>query len=253
MKSLFALLAIILPYVVTAQTVKKITSKKAAATTPKASVPQEPNLRGLEPFIIGKSITAILNPLKAEWNTDIRVATSAIEVELQTSTTESIIELKPAVDNYIFNGPQCTDSRVFLLPKYLVQIGRDGTVIPTINLYLTFYKGVLARIWSGDIEVIQNSFQNYYHFIDGIEAQVKSADIIACYDSQSKKTITHPLTTTKTTTWQNGDVVAVNYSVIKYEKDAKNCTQSEDTFLVIKSRRLDAELSSCEVASKIKP
>ncbi|WP_157886871.1 hypothetical protein [Hymenobacter sp. PAMC 26628] len=252
MKSLFALLAIILPYVATAQTVKKITSKKAA-TTLKVSVPREPNLKGLGPFIIGKSITAILNPLKAEWNTDIRVAISAIEVELQTSTTESIIELKPALDNYIFNAPQCSDSRVFVLPKYLVQIGRDGTVKSTINLYITFYKGVLARIWSGDTETIQNSFQDYYHFIDGIEAQAKSAEIITCYDSQIKKYISRPLTTTKTTTWQNGDVVAVSYSIYSYAKDATNCAPSRDSFLVIKSRRLDAELLSCEAASKIKP
>ena len=242
----------ILPFVATAQTAKKVVPKKAAATKPKVNAAQEPDLKGIGPFIIGKSFASIINPLKVEWNTDVRVAKSTIDIELQ-SGAESIIELKPSAGDSIFNALQCPDSRVFVLPEYLVQTGRDGTARKTSNLYLTFYKEVLVRIWSNDTENILESFQNYYHFIDGVEAQVKSADVVACYDSQSKKTITRPLTTTKTTTWQNDDVVAVSYSVIKYEKDAKNCTPSQDTFLVIKSRRLGAELLSCEVASKIKP
>lgn len=251
MKLPFTLLVIILPFVATAQTAKKVVPKKAAAT-PKANVAQESDLKGIGPFIIGKSFASIINPLKAKWNTDIRVANSTIDIDLQGGT-ESIIELKPAAGDSIFNTLHCPDSRVLILPEYLVQTGRDGTVRMTLNLYLTFYRGVLARIWSGDTETILESFQNYYHFIDGVESQLKSADVVACYDSQSKKNITRPLTTTKITTWQNGDVVAVNYSVIKYEKDAKNCTQSQNAFLIIKSRRLDAELLSCEAASKTKP
>lgn len=252
MKLLFIPLVMILPFVATAQTAKKVVPKKAVATQPKASVTQEPNLKGIGPFIIGKSFASIINPLEAEWNTDIRVANSNIDIELQGGA-ESIIELKPAANDSIFNALHCSDSRVFVLPQYLVQINRDGTVRMIVNLYLTFYKGVLVRIWSGDTETIQESFQNYYHFIDGTKAQAKSTNVVACYDSQSKKNITLPLTTTKTITWQNGDVIAVCYSVIKYEKDAKNCKQSQDTFLIIKNRRLDAELLSCEAVSKTKP
>ena len=219
--------------------------KPPLATRPVAR-PQVPGLNGLGPFVIGKPLAAILDPLQADWQTTIRVAHSAEEVELQSSTCCSIIELLSSGTNPVDHAPRCADSRVFYLPTYTLQTSSGAKPTPLFGLYLTFYKGRLARIWANEAGPLVEAFEGAdYAYGSGVTTTTRSAELVQCPGAAPQKGASIPRTTSTTQTWQRGDVVAARHLEISATNTAPCTTRAVEYFL-IENHRLHAALTSCE-------
>ncbi|TFZ61884.1 hypothetical protein E4631_25685, partial [Hymenobacter sp. UV11] len=195
-------------------------------------MPQVPGLNGLGPFVIGKPLAAILDPLQAEWQTTIRVAHSAEEVELQSSTCCSIIELQSSGNNTIDHAPRCADSRVFYLPTYTLQTSSGARPTTLFGLYLIFYQGRLARIWVNEPGPVVEAFEGEdYAYGSGVTTTTRSAELVECPGAAHQKGASVPRTTSTTQMWQRGDVVAARHLEISYTSTAPCTTRAVEYFL----------------------
>lgn len=229
-----------------AQSTRPAHTPKPAPAARSAARPQVPGLKGLGPFVIGKPLAAILDPLQAEWQTTIRVAHSPEEVELQSSTCCSIIELLSAGTNPVDHAPRCADSRVFYLPMYTLQTSSGAKPTPLFGLYLTFYQGRLARIWANEPGPIVEAFEGEdYAYGSGVTITTRSAELVQCPGAAPQKGARIPRTTSTTQMWQCGDVVAARHLEIS-TTNTTPCTTRAVEYFLIESHRLHTALTACE-------
>jgi hypothetical protein len=232
--------------VAAAQPTRSAPIPKPAPPVRPVSGPQVPGLSGLGPFIIGKPLAAILNPLQAEWQTTVRVAHSAEEIELQSSLCCSIIELLSSSNTSLEHAPRCADSRVFYLPTYIFQTSSGARPTTLFGLYLTFYKGRLARIWVNEPDPIVAAFEGEdYAYGSGVTTTIRSTELVQCPGAAHQQGARVPRTTSTTQTWQRGDVVAARHLEISSTSTAPCTTRAVEYFL-IESHRLHTALTACE-------